>query len=83
MSKVREVKNSPSLAEDFVFCSPSLAEGVRGWVFFALDSAKFLRFAESNPPPLSPSAREGEFLLSLRDFLANFWQSKNILCFNV
>ena len=34
--------------------SPSLAEGVRGRVKSKLDSA------EINPPPLSPSAREGE-----------------------
>ncbi|MGX3011326.1 hypothetical protein ACWIUD_07185 [Helicobacter sp. 23-1044] len=43
---------------DSAICPPSLAEGVRGWVFCDLDSAKFA--GESNPPPLSPSAREGE-----------------------
>ncbi|MGX2982279.1 hypothetical protein [Helicobacter sp. 23-1045] len=36
----RRICNSPSLAEDSAFCSPSLAEGVRGWGFYDLDSAK-------------------------------------------
>ena len=39
--------------------SPSLAEGARGWV-------KTNDNQNQNPPPLSPSAREGESNLSLR-----------------
>ena len=51
--------------------SPSLAEGVRGW-------AKTNNIQDKNPPPLSPSAREGELSKStldskhfLRDFKRN------------
>ena len=70
MGKVREAKNSPSLVSVNFTASPSLAEGARGWVDSLLLNFALLLFRAFNPPPLSPSAREGEVLLSLRGDLS-------------
>ncbi|MGX2982664.1 hypothetical protein [Helicobacter sp. 23-1045] len=58
--------------------SPSLAEGVRGWVNFILDSADFVRFAESRVKfeVFAESSAESALFLQLDSaFFAKFAES--------
>ena len=54
------------LQESANFCSPSLAEGALAWVKSLFIKFALLFLCALHPPPLSPSAREGEAVKLLR-----------------